>query len=465
MADIEYLDKTEDTNIPESDPRRSFTAADANEVKAAVNSKVDKVTGKSLSTNDYTNTDKEKVTNLPTDTNAALSGKANTSHTHSIDNVTGLQGALDGKVDKVTGKGLSTEDYTTSDKNKVSNLPANTVSELANKVNVVPGKQLSQENFTSAEKSKLAALSVTYVGTYTSLSALQAAYPTGQAGYEAIIDGGVSQDPQKAFWDVSDTQWVIQTGGGASSFSELAGSPSDNAALQAAFDTKSNVGHTHAISDVSGLGGALDAKSDVGHGHAISDVSGLQTALDGKAAASHSHSIGQISGLGTTLAGKEDNTNKATNLSSPDDTKYPTTKAVSDALVLKADDNAVVKLTGNQSIAGEKEFTSGVRAFRIGREDANTSYTLQLSDRGLWIIFTSSSNVTVTIPTNATAAFAIDTEIIIVRGGTGEVTIAPAGGVTALSAGNRLRISEQHGAVILKKRGTDTWRVVGGTKI
>lgn len=306
MADIEYLDKTEDTNIPEDDPRRSFTAANANEVKAAVNSKVDKVTGKSLSTNDYTNTDKEKVTNLPSDTNAALSGKANTVHTHSIDNVTGLQGALDGKVDKVTGKGLSTEDYTTAEKNKVANVPANTVSELANKVDVEPGKQLSQENFTSAEKSKLASLSVTYVGTYTSLAALQSAYPTGQAGYEAIIDGGVSQDPQKAFWDSSDNEWVIQTGGGASSFSELAGSPSDNAALQAALDNKSNVGHTHGISDVSGLSGALDAKSNVGHGHAIADVSGLGAALDGKSDVGHGHSIAQVSGLTTALAGKSD---------------------------------------------------------------------------------------------------------------------------------------------------------------
>ena len=30
---------------------------------------------------------------------------------------------LDGKVDKVTGKQLSTEDYTTAEKSKVTNLP------------------------------------------------------------------------------------------------------------------------------------------------------------------------------------------------------------------------------------------------------------------------------------------------------------------------------------------------------
>jgi len=35
--------------------------------------------------------------------------------------------ALSGKVDKITGKGLSTEDYTTAEKSKVTNLPAESV--------------------------------------------------------------------------------------------------------------------------------------------------------------------------------------------------------------------------------------------------------------------------------------------------------------------------------------------------
>lgn len=39
-----------------------------------------------------------------------------------IDKITGLQTALDGKVDKETGKGLSTEDFTNALKNKLENL-------------------------------------------------------------------------------------------------------------------------------------------------------------------------------------------------------------------------------------------------------------------------------------------------------------------------------------------------------
>lgn len=47
-------------------------------IDAALSNKVDKVSGKELSSNDYTNTDKSKVGNLPSDTNTELGKKANT---------------------------------------------------------------------------------------------------------------------------------------------------------------------------------------------------------------------------------------------------------------------------------------------------------------------------------------------------------------------------------------------------
>ena len=51
------------------------------------------------------------------------------------------------KVDKVDGKQLSTNDYTTAEKQKVA--------KIANKVDKVKGKQLSTEDYTTAEKTKL----------------------------------------------------------------------------------------------------------------------------------------------------------------------------------------------------------------------------------------------------------------------------------------------------------------------
>lgn len=61
--------------------------------------KVDKVSGKGLSTNDYTNADKTIVS--------------------------GVTANLNNKVDKVAGKGLSTNDYTTAEKNKLAGIEAN----------------------------------------------------------------------------------------------------------------------------------------------------------------------------------------------------------------------------------------------------------------------------------------------------------------------------------------------------
>lgn len=46
----------------------------------------------------------------------AWDGKAEAQHTHDIDDVTGLQDALDSKVNVVSGKGLSTNDFTNEQK-------------------------------------------------------------------------------------------------------------------------------------------------------------------------------------------------------------------------------------------------------------------------------------------------------------------------------------------------------------
>lgn len=43
-------------------------------------------------------------------------------HIHAIADITNLQTSLDSKVDKITGKGLSTEDYTTTEKNKLAGI-------------------------------------------------------------------------------------------------------------------------------------------------------------------------------------------------------------------------------------------------------------------------------------------------------------------------------------------------------
>lgn len=114
--------------------------------KEMVNNKVTQVPGKGLSTNDYTNQDKQKVNSIPddavyTDTKYnAGNGLELVEGTFNVDNTIARRedipdGAdlseyaklseLNKKVDKVDGKTLSTNDYTTADKNKLSAIPSN----------------------------------------------------------------------------------------------------------------------------------------------------------------------------------------------------------------------------------------------------------------------------------------------------------------------------------------------------
>jgi uncharacterized protein (TIGR02145 family) len=121
---IDQVNNTSDANKPVS------TAT-----QTALNTKVDKVTGKELSSNDYsvaektklaaisgTNTGDQDLSGLAT--TAALAGKANTSDvTTSLAlkaNTADVTTSLAGKVDKVTGKELSSNDFTTAEKNKLA---------------------------------------------------------------------------------------------------------------------------------------------------------------------------------------------------------------------------------------------------------------------------------------------------------------------------------------------------------
>ena len=111
--------------------------------KTDLDNKVDKVIGKTLSTNDYTNTDKAKVDAIPpnpkyTDTTYDLSGYAkktdiksklsemtsDSTHRTVTDTEKSTWNAVSNKVDKVSGKGLSTNDYTNTDKAKVDAIPS-----------------------------------------------------------------------------------------------------------------------------------------------------------------------------------------------------------------------------------------------------------------------------------------------------------------------------------------------------
>ncbi len=131
---------------------------------AGLSTKVDKVTGKDLSTNDYTTAEQTKLAAI-SGTNTGdqdLSGLATTSS---------VTTSLNLKVDKVTGKDLSTNDYTTAEQTKLAAISgtntgdqdlsglattSSVTTSLNLKVDKVTGKDLSTNDYTTTEKTKLA---------------------------------------------------------------------------------------------------------------------------------------------------------------------------------------------------------------------------------------------------------------------------------------------------------------------
>ena len=121
--------------------------------QAALTTKVDKVTGKELSTNDYTTAEKTKLAAI-TGTNTGdqdLSAFATTSQLVTKANATDVTTSLATKANAA--------DVTTS---------------LATKVDKVTGKELSTNDYTTAEKTKLAAITGTNTGDQVNI--------TGNAG-------------------------------------------------------------------------------------------------------------------------------------------------------------------------------------------------------------------------------------------------------------------------------------------
>jgi hypothetical protein len=88
-------------------------------------------------------------------------------------------------------------------------------------------------------------------------------------------------------------------------------------------------------------------------------------------------------------------------------------------------------------------------------------YTLGAADASKLVEMDVSIGNTVTVPANSSVGFAIGTQIMIVQQGTGQTTVAAAGGVTLRSAGGLLNLASQYSSCTVVKRGTDEWYVFG----
>jgi hypothetical protein len=258
--------------------------ANTSDVTTGLATKVDKITGKELSTNDYTTAEKTKlaaITGTNTGdqdlsafaTNTALALKANTADvTTALNlkaNVTDVTNSLATKVDKVTGKELSTNDYTTAEKTKLaaitgtntgdqdlSALATNTALGLkANTTDVTTALNLKANttdvNNSLALKANVSSLStVATSGSYNDLSnkpTIPSAYtlPTASAsvlggvkvGSNLSVDGNGVLSANINAGNISGTVTVANGGTGATSLTGLVKGNGTNALTAAVAGT------------------------------------------------------------------------------------------------------------------------------------------------------------------------------------------------------------------------------------
>ncbi len=88
------------------------------------------------------------------------------------------------------------------------------------------------------------------------------------------------------------------------------------------------------------------------------------------------------------------------------------------------------------------------------------SYTLVLSDQDKAIEVTSSSDLTVTVPPNASVALPVGSVIEVGRFGTGQVSLVAGAGVT-IQTSTSLVLRAQYSTAVLRKRATNTWILSG----
>ena len=127
---------------------------------------------------------------------------------------------------------------------------------------------------------------------------------------------------------------------------------------------------------------------------------------------------------------------------------YPLSEAYIDGDVLTA--------------ANVNSITEGVNdiAFGVFNAQTGTSYTLALTDVAKVVTLTNAAAITLTVPTNASVAFPIGTQILLYQGGAGAVTIAGDSGVDVRNQAG-LEMGGQYAVAGLLKLDTDEWVAFG----
>ena len=129
---------------------------------------------------------------------------------------------------------------------------------------------------------------------------------------------------------------------------------------------------------------------------------------------------------------------------------------------------------GNYTITTTGNITAGnvvanVNGYSIGYREIpqiafSANVTTALADSAKHYYSTSSANLTLTLANNAAVAYPVGTALTVVNQGTGNITLAPATGVSMYMAGNSTSSSRTlttYGMATLMKVATDSWFLNG----
>lgn len=362
---------------------------------------------------------------------------------------------------------------------------------LATKVDKVVGKQLSTEDFTSAEKTKLAGLEGShYRGTFTNLTALQTALPTASAGDYADVDAGTSSPVLRYIWDANDAQWVAQAG---------AADPITAAQVKTLYESNADT-NAFTDSEKAKLGGIAAGATANTNTDTLAEgatnlwftvarvratvLTGLSLATDAVIAATDSVlvAMGKLQAQITTMRAKLDgiapgataNQTDAYLLSRANHTGTQASTTISDLTEAVQDVMGATLVQGaNVTITYDDVANTITIAAAAGGgtvqpwstvETLAASKTLALADAGKYLRCTDA--VTLTVPPQATVAWAADTEVHIEQGAAGAVTIAAGAGVTInWPTGYNAKIMGQYAVVTLKRVAADTWTLIGALEV
>lgn len=205
--------------------------------------------------------------------------------------------------------------------------------------------------------------------------------------------------------------------------------------------TKDNLELGTLFADQASIGDVTNTEIQYVHGV----TSAIQTQIDSKQAI--------VSGVSDTEIGYLNGVSSA--IQTQIDTKSPVESPTFTGAVT-LDTDGIVFADGTQTKHGVPSITP------IAQKTAN--YTLSsVSEKDTTIEFDSTSNLTLTIPTDSAVAFPIGASLDVLNVNTGLITIAGDTGVT-VNATPGLKLRTQWSSATLFKRGSNSWVVYGDLK-